>query len=461
MSLFEEKHIYKVSELTRTIKTVLEGSFLSDIWVEGEVSGLSRPFSGHIYFRLKDEDSQIDCVIYRSVAESLRFLPENGISIILKGEINVYEPRGTYQIVVHRIEPLGIGALQLAFEQLKQRLYEEGLFDTEHKKPIPFLPKKIGVITSATGAAIRDILTIIKRRFYNVHILIHPVSVQGEGSAEEIAQAIDNMNKIGDIDVLIVGRGGGSIEDLWSFNEEIVARSIYASKIPVISAVGHEIDWTISDFVADLRAPTPSAAAEMVVPNKADLVRTLETMKSRLYFNIDNRIGQEQSRLENCLRRMKSADVRNIISSYQQNIDFFLQRAYDIVSKKIEQNRRYILEYQSKFLYVGVPMMASNARNQINKLTQKLTDLVHQIIEGKKKEFNINVAKLDALSPLSILKRGYSLCRKVVTKEAIKGVSDVSVGDDISVMMVDGEILCNVEDVKKVDKFVFNGNRKP
>ncbi|MGB9597107.1 MAG: exodeoxyribonuclease VII large subunit [Candidatus Poribacteria bacterium] len=449
MSLFEEKRIYKVSELTRIIKTVLEESFLSDVWVEGEVSGLSRPFSGHIYFKLKDENSQIDCVIYRGIAESLKFLPENGISIILWGKINVYEPKGTYQIVVYRIEPLGIGALQLAFEQLKQRLYDEGLFDPEHKKLIPFLPRKIGVITSATGAAIRDILTITRRRFYNVHILIHPVSVQGEGSAEEIAQAIDNMNKFDDIDVLIVGRGGGSIEDLWSFNEEIVARSIYASKIPVISAVGHEIDWTISDLVADLRAPTPSAAAEMVVPNKADLIRTLETLKSRLYLNISNKIGQEQSLLEAYCRRMKSADVRNIIHSYQQNIDFFLQRAYDIIVKKIEQNRRYILEYQSKFLYVGVPMMASNARNRINNLAQKLADLIRQIIEKKRKDFNISIAKLDALSPLSILKRGYSLCKKPTTNEPIKSVSDVSIGDDISVTLVDGEILCNVEDVKR------------
>lgn len=452
MSLFEERHIYKVSELTRMIKAVLEESFLSDVWVEGEVSGLSRPFSGHIYFKLKDENSQIDCVIYRGIAESLRFMPENGINIILWGKINVYEPKGTYQIVVYRIEPLGIGALQLAFEQLKQRLFAEGLFDPEHKKPIPFLPRKIGVITSATGAAIRDILTITRRRFYNVHIVIHPVSVQGEGSAEEIAQAIDYMNKFDDIDVLIVGRGGGSIEDLWSFNEEIVARSIYASKIPVISAVGHEIDWTISDLVADLRAPTPSAAAEMVVPNKADLVRTLETIRNRLYLSINNKIGREQSLLSAYYCRMKSADVRNIIRLYQQNIDFFLQRGYDIITKKIEQYRRYILEYQSKFLYVGVPMMSSNARNRINNLTQKLVDLIHQIMDKKRKAFNINVAKLDTLSPLSILNRGYSLCRKSKTNEPIKSVSEVFIGDDISVTLADGEILCNVEDIKRSNR---------
>ncbi len=450
MSLFEEKHIYKVSELTRAIKAILEESPLSDIWVEGEVSDLSRPFSGHIYFKLKDENSQIDCVIYRGIAESLKFMPENGISIILWGKISVYEPKGNYQIVVYRIEPLGIGALQLAFEQLKQRLYAEGLFDQEHKKPIPFLPRKIGVITSATGAAIRDILTITRRRFHNVNILIYPVSVQGEGSANEIAQAIDYMNKLDDIDVLIIGRGGGSIEDLWSFNEEIVARSIYMSRIPVISAVGHEIDWTISDLVADLRAPTPSAAAEMVVPNKADLVRELEMRQNRLYLGIKNKIGQEQNLLETYDRRMKSADVRNIIRLYQQNIDFFLQRAHDIIVKRIEQTRRYILEYQSKFLYAGIPMMASNAQNHVNNMKQKLVDLIHQIIEKNREDFNIFVAKLDTLSPLSVLKRGYSFCRKSVDNKMIKSVSDVSVGDDVSITLVNGEILCNVKNVKRL-----------
>ncbi|MEK7395914.1 MAG: exodeoxyribonuclease VII large subunit [Candidatus Poribacteria bacterium] len=448
MSLFEAQHIYKVGELTRMIKSILEESPLSDVWVEGEVSGLSRPFSGHLYFKLKDKDSQIDCVIYKGMAERLRFLPENGISVILWGKITVYEPRGAYQIIGYKVEPLGLGALQLAFEQLKQRLDAEGLFDAEHKKPIPFLPKKIGVITSATGAAIRDILTIIRRRFNNVHILIHPVAVQGEGSAKEIAQAIENMNKIADIDVLIIGRGGGSVEDLWSFNEEVVARSIYASDIPIISAVGHEIDFTISDFVADIRAATPSSAAEIVIPNKADLVKTLEILKSRLYLSVTTRIEQEQRRLEAHQRRMASSDVRNMISSYQQNIDFFLQRAYDVISKKIEQKRRIVLEYQSKFLYAGVPTMASDARNQVNNLTQRLTNLIHQIIEEKSKHFNIGIAKLDALSPLSILKRGYSLCRKPLNRETVRNTSDVSIGDNVVVTLIDGEIVCNVEDIK-------------
>ncbi|MDQ1327975.1 MAG: exodeoxyribonuclease large subunit [Candidatus Poribacteria bacterium] len=354
MSLFETRHIYEISELTRLIKLLFEESPISEVWVQGEVSNLSRPFSGHLYFKLKDKNSQVDCVIFKSLADKLRFAPEDGISIILQGKLTVYEPRGTYQIIGSRVEPLGVGALQLAFEQLKQRLETEGLFDPAHKKPIPFMPRKIGVITSATGAAIRDILTILRRRFYNVHILIHPVAVQGESAAKEIAGAIDAMNKIGGIDVLIVGRGGGSIEDLWAFNEEVVARSIYASEIPVISAVGHEIDFTISDFVADYRAPTPSAGAEMVIPNKADLIRTLDSLKNRLYLSMYNQMELMQRRLETNQRRLMSSDARNRIQFFQQSIDYLLQRVYNILSNSIERKKRILSEYQGRLLYAGL-----------------------------------------------------------------------------------------------------------
>ena len=262
--MLEARQIYKVSEVTGIVKRTLENSPIASLWLEGEVSNFVRHSSGHLYFTLKDSKSQIKCVIFRSSADRLRFAPESGISIILYGKLTVYEPRGEYQIIGTRVEPLGIGDLQLAFEQLKNRLGAEGLFDEAHKKPIPLVPQRVGVITSPTGAAIRDILNVMGRRFSNVSILIHPVSVQGNAAPGEIAAAIDTMNAVGGLDVLIVGRGGGSVEDLWAFNEEVVARSIYASEIPVISAVGHEIDFTISDFVADYRAPTPSAAALLV-----------------------------------------------------------------------------------------------------------------------------------------------------------------------------------------------------
>ena len=447
MSLFETRHIYEISELTRLIKLLFEESPISEVWVQGEVSNLSRPFSGHLYFKLKDKNSQVDCVIFKSLAEKLRFALEDGISIILQGKLTVYEPRGTYQIIGSRVEPLGIGALQLAFEQLKQRLEAEGLFDLSHKKPIPFLPRKIGVITSATGAAIRDILTIIRRRFYNVHILIHPVAVQGESAAEEIANAIDTMNKIGGIDVLIVGRGGGSVEDLWAFNEEVVARSIYASEIPIISAVGHEIDFTISDFVADYRAPTPSAGAEMVIPNKADLVRTLDSLKNRLYLSTSNQIEIMQRQLDNNKRRLMSSDARNRIQFFQQNIDYLLQRAYNVLSNSVERKKRILSEYQGRLLYAGVSKKVSEAQNKVTNLQQKLLNTNQQLINTRKERFGIALSKLSSLSPLSTLQRGYSLCRKYPDMETIRGVSGVSIDDEVEVVLKDGEIVCKVQQV--------------
>ncbi|MEE9165043.1 MAG: exodeoxyribonuclease VII large subunit, partial [Nitrospinota bacterium] len=262
-----ERQVYTVTEITRAIKFSLETEF-PRVWIEGEISNLRIPSSGHMYLTIKDEESQIKVVMFRSGKSQLKFGPKDGDQVIVKGKITVYEPRGEYQIVIDYMEPKGIGALQLAFQQLKEKLSKEGLFDEELKKSLPLLPQKIGIITSPTGAAVRDILNIIDRRFPNVHILIAPVKVQGEGAAQEIAAAVKDLNKIKGVDVIIVGRGGGSIEDLWAFNEEVVARAIFESEIPVISAVGHEIDFTISDFVADLRAPTPSAAAELVVRDK-------------------------------------------------------------------------------------------------------------------------------------------------------------------------------------------------
>ena len=275
------KYVYKVSELTSHIKIILEGSF-PRIWVEGEISNFKSPMSGHFYFTLKDKRSELRCVFFKGNNEKIRFDIKDGMQVISYGRISVYEKQGLYQLYVSRVEPKGIGALQLAFEQLKERLFKEGLFDESRKKPIPVVPDRIGIITSPTGAAIRDMLHVLKKRFTNVKILISPVKVQGDSAREEIASAISDFNKLDNVDVIIVGRGGGSLEDLWPFNEEIVARAIYNSKIPIISAVGHEIDWTISDFVADLRAPTPSVAAECVIAKKGELTETLESLEKRL-----------------------------------------------------------------------------------------------------------------------------------------------------------------------------------
>lgn len=447
MSLFETQHIYKVSELTKTIKAILEESHISEVWIEGEVSGLSRPYSGHLYFKLKDAESQIDCAIFRPLADRFKSMMEDGTSIILQGRLSVYEPRGSYQLIGNRVEPIGLGALQLAFEKLKQRLDDEGLFDSEHKKPLPFIPQNIGVITSATGAAIRDILSIIRRRFYNVHILIHPVSVQGDSAPMEIANAIKTMNEIGGLDVLIVGRGGGSIEDLWAFNAEIVARSIYESEIPVISAVGHEIDFTIADFVADYRAPTPSAAAEIVVPNKIDLIKTIDSIRSRLYVNIENYIEITRNQLENNQARMKSADIRNRIQFFQQKIDYTTQRSYDVLKDSISTKRHTLTDSKIKLLYPGFPSKIPKVRSNLVSLQQRLLASMKNILRGKRENFEIKLATLDALSPLAIMQSGYSITRKYPDQKSVRSIFDVSKGDEIEVKLKDGSLVCEIQEI--------------
>jgi len=297
--------IYTVSELSRGIKSLLENSY-SEIWVEGEISGLKVSSLGHAYFDLKDEVSNISGVLFRGFAAGLKFELENGLLVRVRGNITTYDKQSKYQLMAREVRPAGLGPLQLAFERLKKKLQAEGLFDPARKRPVPALPQKIAVVTSPTGAAIRDILSILKRRYANLHIIIAPVKVQGAGAKEEIAQAISDLNdNFPDIDVMLVGRGGGSAEDLWAFNEEIVARAIAGSKIPVISCVGHETDFTIADFVADVRAPTPSAAAEIVVPNRADLIATVQNHAKRLEQAVVRNFPQRMMQIDGLRERLQ------------------------------------------------------------------------------------------------------------------------------------------------------------
>ncbi len=395
---YTEQHIYSVAELTKAIKTELEAQFV-EVWVEGEISNLATPRSGHTYFTLKDEQSQIRSVIFKSVGSRLKFQVENGLHVLVRGSISVYEPRGEYQLILTYIEPRGAGALQLAFEQLKRRLAAEGLFDEAHKKPIPLLPKKIGVVTSATGAAFRDILHVINRRFANVHVLIAPVRVQGAEAPSEIARAITMLNQLEDLDVLIVGRGGGSLEDLWAFNEEIVARSIFASRIPVISAVGHEIDFTIADFVADLRAPTPSAAAELVVQQKDALVKTVDVLTTRL----KNTIGYMLLRFKETAQQYAShlQDPRKRLNEWQQRLD---------------------------------------------ELHHRLQTTFRHLLEKKEYQLQTIVGKLESSSPLALLARGYAICRHADTLRTITTVADVEPGEEVFVRLAQGELWCEVKE---------------
>lgn len=436
-----EKKVFSVTEITRMIRYSLEADF-SGIWVKGEISNLRIPSSGHIYLTLKDESSQLKGVMFKFQNRNLKFQLEDGLRVIVFGNISVYEPRGEYQLIIEHIEPKGIGALQLAYEQLKERLYKEGLFDKKHKKPLSVLPRKIGIITSPTGAAIRDILMIMERRFANIHMLIYPVRVQGEGSAQEIALAIEEMNSIKAADVLILARGGGSIEDLWSFNEEIVARAIFRSRIPVISAVGHEIDYTISDFVADLRAPTPSAAAEMVVQSKEELLKRVKMNYDLLARSVISYINQQRSSLDSILRRKIFIYPERTINQYQQRVDEFNIRLKRDILQSVNKTREASNSLKKNILHLTPKTKISNTRNALHTLQKEMANLITYRMEMKRENLKGILEALDILSPLSVLARGYSICRKHPSMTLIKESSSVSKGDKVNVRVSKGEMIC-------------------
>lgn len=398
----EEKreNMLTVSQLNLYIKQIIDSvPMLNGIVVKGEISNCKIHSSGHIYMSLKDESSVIRAVMFRSSASKLNFTPKNGIKVMAKGRISVYERDGQYQLYVDYMMVDGIGDLHLAFEQLKQKLNAEGLFAPEHKKKLPKYPKKVGVVTAPTGAAIRDIINVLSRRFSYSDILIYPVLVQGVNAAESIVKAIEYFNEFNAADVLIVGRGGGSIEDLWAFNEEIVARAIYKSEIPIVSAVGHEIDFTISDFAADLRAPTPSAAAELVVPSQTELIEKFNNVYSRLTRCALNIIEKKRFSL-------KYLEDKNVIKN---------------PNAKLDEKRMYI-----------------------DSLTMSLDNLISKRMMEKQQSLGVMVSKLDGLSPLGTIARGFSVA-KTSDNKVIKRVEDVNSGDKISVVVENGEINATVD----------------
>jgi len=401
---YQKLHIYTVTELTREIKGLLEENF-PELWVEGEVSNLRTPSSGHIYFDLKDKESLIHIAFFKPLAVYIPFKLTDGLQVLLYGNIGVYEQRGEYQIIAKRIEPKGLGALQLAFEQLKKRLEAEGLFAQEHKRPIPFLIQHLAIVTSPTGAAIRDILKVIDRRNPQMEILINPVLVQGKEAAAQIAEAIEELNKMGGFDAIILTRGGGSLEDLWSFNEEIVARSIYFSEIPIISAVGHEIDWTIADFTADLRAPTPSAAAELCSIQREEILERIENLSRQLFSHIKNRVNFLKDYLKTLSERYGLQQPKELIRQFSQRIDELLFR------------------------------IENAAQHQFSRIKEKLRNLSSQ---------------LNNLSPLAILERGYSVTHSCPEKMIIKDVKKVKKGDLVMTKLWKGSLLSKV--IETTDK---------
>jgi exodeoxyribonuclease VII large subunit len=438
-----QARIYTVSQVTQEIKDLLESHFI-ELWVEGEVSNMRMPPSGHIYFTLKDEWSQMRAVIFRGQARLLRFIPEDGLHVICRGGVSVYEPRGEYQLVLDSIEPKGVGALQVAFEQLKNRLDAEGLFDAEHKKPLPLVPSRIGIVTSPSGAAVRDMLQIIHRRFPNVEIVIYPVRVQGFESPPEIVRAVQDLDTLGDVEVIIVGRGGGSLEDLWAFNDERVARAIFESRIPIVSAVGHETDFTIADFVADMRAPTPSAAAELVVREKAELLRSIRSVNLRMTRSMKQQVEFLRGRLGQTRRGLM--DPRKRAERLTERLDELSRRLssggnWFVVAW---QNRCDTL--RGRLLYRN-PLEKVEAHGvRISQLTKELNGAIQRALRERSNRVGQLLSDLDNLSPLSILKRGYSITRKFPSNEIIKDAYAVVRGERVKVKLYRGEILCEVEE---------------
>lgn len=399
------KQALTVYELTKLVKEVLEGEpVLQGVFVEGEISNYYQHNSGHMYFTLKDERSCLKCVMFRSSARKLDFVLQNGEKVTALGNISVYPARGEYQLYVEDLRPAGPGKLYLEFERLKTRLEEEGLFAEEHKKPIPRIPSKVGVVTSPTGAAIRDILSVIKRRFSRVDVLISPALVQGKEAPASMISALRRLKERDDLDVVIIGRGGGSIEDLWAFNDEGLAREIFAFPIPVISAVGHERDFTISDFVADLRAPTPSAAAELVVASQEELNRKVRDLHTRL------------------------------INYIQNNLSFFRQQLAYL------ENRR-VLKHPEEQLYLQM--------QKVDELGQRLEKSIKYIFERKREKFLAFTRHLDGLNPLAILHRGYSITYRDAKR--LKSAREVEPGDRITTILPEGEIISLVEEVKEAE----------
>ena len=440
--------VFTVSELNAQIKGLLESTYRL-VWVKGEISNFRVPSSGHYYFTLKDETSQIRAVFFRPQHRHLRFVPESGLQVLCQGRVSVYEPRGEYQIIVEVMEPQGVGALQLAFEQLKKKLDAEGLFDASRKKPLPVCPQSIGIVTSPTGAAVRDILKIFQRSPYSLSVTILPVRVQGGEAAGEIAAAIRTADLLADSfnwDLLIVGRGGGSIEDLWPFNEEAAARAIAASRIPIISAVGHEIDFTISDLVADLRMPTPTAAAEWVVQRLDLIQRTLTQDTERIARAVARFLGDARQRLHFLQKHL--GDPRRRLSDLRLLVDDRFERLHLGLARYLERRNAVQAQLSSRLAHLSPERKIREKLALTELLSSRLNAHFGRFLDGRRAKLKECAAKLESLNPLAVLGRGYAVAFRLPDRIVLRRASDVSPGDRVEVLLSQGSLVCSVDKVK-------------
>ena len=440
--LSNEPKVMSVSDLNKHIREILEGRFPL-LWLKAEISNFKAHTSGHFYFSLKDSKAQISAVMFRGHNANLRFRPEDGMEVLVRGKITVYEPRGNYQIFCEMMEPVGAGALQKAFEQLKAKLQKEGLFDQARKRPLPAHPKHIAIVTSPTGAAIRDMLNVLGRRFRSVHITVIPCKVQGDAAPGEIIEAMKLAQQLNDVDVIIVGRGGGSIEDLWAFNDERVARAIAAAKVPVISAVGHEIDFTIADFVADLRAPTPSAAAELVVQNAADLTTRISILTRSLKLALVQRLEASREKLSFVSHRL--VDPKRLLHDASIRCDELLQRLEMSISRALETRESEVKILRAR---LGTPQSRINReRDGQRTLSIRLRSAVQTLVTARRQSLAKNMAVLDSLSPLRVLDRGFSMV--TVGDKIITDAKDLSAGDEVSIRLSHGSVDAQIKKVNK------------
>jgi exodeoxyribonuclease VII large subunit len=444
-----ERAVLTVSQLSQQLAGVMEERFPA-VWIEGEISNFKVYGSGHAYFTLKDEGAQLRCVLFRNRARRIRFEPKDGLHVMGFGAIEVYAQRGEYQLVVELLEPKGVGALQLAFAQLKERLQAEGLFNPARKRPLPRFPRKIGIVTSPSGAALRDMLRVIGRRFGEIHIVVAPARVQGEGAAGEVAQGIRELNALGGVDVIIVGRGGGSLEDLWAFNDEMLARTIAASKIPVISAVGHEVDFTIADFVADVRAATPSNAAEMVVKEKRAVVESLVDLTGRLRRGMGRALAAHRDRLERTRGRRVLTDPGRPLRDLDRRLDDARARLRQAALAALSRAERRVALAGRGLRALNPVAQTLNSRRVLIDLRGRLERGVHRRLDRARHGLGGAAGRLDSLSPLAVLSRGYSLTR-TPDGRIVRSWREMNAGDAIHVLLHEGSLDCRVDATREHD----------
>jgi exodeoxyribonuclease VII large subunit len=441
--LMDDRQAMTVSELTARIKIQVEGEFF-DVWVEGEISNFRLHSSGHWYFTLKDEGAMLRCASFRMQNRLIRFTPEDGLTVKARGRLSLYEARGEYQLLVEYLEPVGAGALQLAFEQLKNRLAAEGLFEAERKRPIPLMPRRIGVVTSATGAALRDILRVLGRRNRSVSVLVAPARVQGEGAAREIADSIQALNEYDDIDVIIVGRGGGSIEDLWPFNEELVARAIFNSRVPIISAVGHETDFTIADFVADLRASTPSAAAELATIASDEAYGRIGGLNYTMAQALRMRLMELRSQVSDLESSRAFDTVQSRIHSLRQRFDSAIYISESAIRKAVRRNRAQLESISLRLRDTEIRRNLAERRGRLAVLGTRLNAAARDVLQQEGEKFSVAASKLSSLSPLGVLARGYAIAFDS-EGQIVKRANDLRPGDRLRLRVAEGEVDCTVD----------------